>query len=293
MARTLTAAAFACALATGPALAQEAGDADEVVARVDGAAITRGDVDLAMEALSGQLGDAPEDRQRAVVTDLLIDMNVIANAARERGFDETADFERQMRYLTLQTLREMYFGKVIEPEITEASLRERYEREIGQIPPQPQVRARHILVESKEEAEALIEEIAAGADFAALAEEHSTDPGSGPEGGDLGFFGRGQMVAPFEAAAFSLEPGEVTPEPVESRFGFHVIKVEETRERPLPAFEDVEDQLRQIVLREAFVEAVDRLKADATVERLAGAPSTPAPAPETDGAAGTGGGDAQ
>lgn len=245
-----------------------AADGATVVARVDDTEITAADVELAVEALSDQLGDASPAEKRDLVVNLLIDTTLLANAAAERGFDETDAFDTQMKYYRTQTLRDMYFGRVIEPSITDEALRERYDREIGALEPQPQVRARHILVDDVETARELIAELEAGADFAALAEEHSNDPGSGRRGGDLGWFGRGQMVAPFEQAAFSLAPGETTEEPVESRFGWHVIRVEDTRERPLPAFEEVEDQLRQLLVREAFMETIAALKDEARVERF-------------------------
>ena len=112
--------------------------------------------------------------------------------------------------------------------------------------------ARHILVKTKEEAEAIIKELDAGADFAKLAKEKSTGPVR-PEGGDLGFFSPGQMVPAFEKAAFALKAGKYTKEPVKTQFGWHVIKVEEKRNAPPPEFDQVKDQVRQLVLREKYM----------------------------------------
>ena len=154
--------------------------------------------------------------------------------------------------------------------------------------PVPQVRARHILVDTKEEAEKIIEELKGGADFAELAKQ-SKDP-SGQNGGDLGFFGAGQMVPEFEKAAFALEPGQFTQEPVKSQFGWHVIKVEEKRMSEPPSFAEVEAQLRNYLMRQKFetvlaglrdkypVEIVDQPAAPAAPEA---APATPEAAPET------------
>jgi peptidyl-prolyl cis-trans isomerase C len=129
------------------------------------------------------------------------------------------------------------------------------------------VRARHILVRTQEEAEAIIEQLDAGADFAELAVEKSTDPGKG-DGGDLGYFGPGQMVEPFEEAAFALEVGAYTKEPVQTQFGWHVIKVEDRRAQQPPAFEDVKEQIRSILFRDAYGSVVEKARAGAKIEIL-------------------------
>ena len=110
-------------------------------------------------------------------------------------------------------------------------------------------------MKTEEEAKAIIEEVKGGADFIELAKTKSTGP-SGPQGGDLGFFGPGRMVPEFEKAAFALEAGGITDTPVKTQFGFHVIKVDEVRDTPLPTFEQSKEQLRQLVLTEAYAEAI-------------------------------------
>ena len=130
-----------------------------------------------------------------------------------------------------------------------------------------ELRARHILVETGEAAADLIKQLDEGADFAALAQEHSTGP-SGPRGGELGFFGRGQMVGPFEEAAFALEDGQHSREPVQTQFGFHVIKVEERRAVTPPSFEDSVDQLREEAAQFAGQKYVEELRATADIQRF-------------------------
>lgn len=245
-----------------PALAQ-----DEVVATVDGAPITEADVAIALDSLGTTLDQVPEGERRGAVIDLLVDMQLIAAAAEREGLADTDAFARRLAFLRRQALRDAYFAETIENAISEADVRARYDKEVAQVPPRQEVRARHILVEDEEEAKRLIAELKAGASFEELAREHSKDPGSGAEGGDLGFFGEGQMLPAFEKAAFALYPGEITDAPVQSRFGWHIIKKEETREVPPPAYEDVKDQVRDIIVREKFVGALDKLRADATVER--------------------------
>ena len=127
--------------------------------------------------------------------------------------------------------------------------------------------ARHILVKTEDEAKAIIKELDDGADFEATAKEKSTGP-SGPNGGDLGFFGKGQMVPEFETAAFALDKGSFTKEPVQTQFGWHVIKVEDKRPQEKPKFEDVAAQLRQQLIRERYETVMAELKADTPVEIL-------------------------
>jgi peptidyl-prolyl cis-trans isomerase C len=132
-----------------------------------------------------------------------------------------------------------------------SDIKARYDKEVAATPPEEEISARHILVETEEEAKALITELDAGKDFAELAKEKSTGPSAG-QGGDLGFFTKGRMVPEFEAAAFEITPGEYGKEPVKTQFGWHVIKVEERRETAPPAFEEVADQVRQLVYARAL-----------------------------------------
>lgn len=267
--RTLMAAAVATAVAF-PANAQDAQEGasgeETVLATVNGKAVTAADVAFAYETLGETIARLPAENREETVLNLLIDMELLADAAEERNFDDDPVFEQRMAYLRSQMLRDLYMERVIDQSITETMVRERYEEEAANLQPQTEVSARHILVEFEEKANELIRELQLGADFATLAEEHSKDPGSAQRGGSLGFFGPGQMVPAFEEAAFSLEEGAFTQEPVESRFGWHVIKVDEKRERPVPAFDEVKDQIRQVMIREAFVEELERLKAEATIE---------------------------
>src|SRR5436853_632069 len=129
-----------------------------------------------------------------------------------------------------------------------------------------EVRARHILVETEDEAKAVVEELKKGADFAELAKKKSKDPGAS-DGGDLGFFTKDQMVPEFSAVAFTLEPGKVS-DPVKSQFGWHIIKVEEKRSRQAPAFDQVKGQIETSVTRKAQAEYVAKLRQAAKVERM-------------------------
>ena len=151
--------------------------------------------------------------------------------------------------------------------VSDADIKARYEKEIAAVPPEEEISARHILLKTEEEAKAVITELDGGKDFAELAKEKSTGPSAG-QGGDLGFFTKGRMVPEFEAVAFTLQAGEYSKEPVQTQFGWHVIKVEERRETAPPAFEEVADQVRQLVMRERYGELIRTARSETEIDVL-------------------------
>ena len=246
------------------AAAQPAPDA--VVATVGGEAITEADLGFAAEDLGQELANIPPQDQRAFLVTVLIDMKVMAQAGRQAGLDQTDLFKQRQRYLEDRALRRAYFSDVIAATVTEETVRAAYDKYLTTFVSQEEIRARHILVATKEEAEAVKAELASGKPFEVIAMEKSLDPGGAQNGGDLGFFSRGMMVKPFEDAAFALtEPGQVS-DPIESQFGWHIIKLEEKRQAVPPTFEQLAQQLQQQVLFEAFDEKVGGLKKSLTIE---------------------------
>ncbi len=159
-------------------------------------------------------------------------------------------------------------------------MQSRYQDHLKANPPATEQHARHILVASEEDARAVITELDGGADFVELAKERSTGP-SGPRGGDLGYFTSDQMVPEFSAAAQTLEPGQYTKDPVQTQFGWHVIKLEDRRESAPPSFADMEPQLRQEMTRENVETVLSELREDADVEIT---PAGNSMAPEAGGA---------
>ena len=281
--RIISAAAFAAVLAGSSALAQETtaqtepaatpdqgvtGDtpANPTLATVNGLEVTAADVAFALETLGQALEQVPEQQRPQVALDLMVDMYVLADAAQKAGYDEDPQVTQRVEAYRMQTLRDLYMARLIEEKIGDDAVRARYEEEVGKIEPAEEVSASHILVEDEARAKELIAELNEGGDFAELAAANSKDPGSAAQGGSLGFFRRGQMVKPFEDAAFALEPGAVVEEPVQSQFGYHVIRLDERRTSEPPAFEQVSDQIRQVMIRETFVEELERLKQDASIE---------------------------
>lgn len=263
----LTAALLAAA---APAMAQdqteqpEQPSADTVIATVNGENITEADLAFAAEDMAQELGNVPAAQRRAFLASVLIDMKVMASAARAENMQDSDVFKRRQKYLEDRALRRAYFAEEIAPSVTPESVQSAYDEMIADFEPQEEIRARHILVADKEDAEAIRAEIEAGKPFEDAASENSID-GSAQNGGDLGFFRRGMMVPPFEEAAFALEVGEVS-EPVESQFGWHLIKLEDRRESTPPPFEQVAPQVQQQVLVKAFDDVVNALKADAQIE---------------------------
>lgn len=282
--RLAASAAALAALSCGSALAQDAATPapaapaaasapvappapDTPLAKVGDQTITQADLDTASQDLASQFGQLPPDQQRVAVLSALIDIKALAEEANAAKLADDPAVARQLAFLRERALHNAYFDKNGLATITDAELKARYDAEVAAMKPVDEVHAQHILVPTKEEAEAVIKELDGGKDFAAVAAEKSKDS-SGANGGDLGFFGPGQMVPPFEAAAFALEPGTYTKEPVQSQFGWHVIKVLEKRKQQPPAFEQVKDQVRQIVMREKYVAMVQKARESEGVEYL-------------------------
>ncbi|MEZ5782840.1 MAG: peptidylprolyl isomerase [Rhizobiaceae bacterium] len=256
-------------LAVGLSLALLAGahaEEDKVVATVNGQPITESELKIAITDLDPQFARLPAEQQRAAALSALIELRVMADEAVAKGLDKDPDFQLRMAMLNQRALHSEVVDKEVSKSITDEEIRARYDKEIAAQPPENEVHARHILVKTKEEADDIIKQLDGGADFEKLAGEKTEDPSGKTSGGDLGYFGAGQMVPEFEKAAFALEPGSYTKEPVQSQFGWHVIKVEDKRAKQPPAFDDVKEQLRNVVLREKYFELAKKLRAEAKVD---------------------------
>ena len=244
--------------AEAPAAAAPAVTPETVVATVGGEPITEADLSFAAEDLTQELSQMPPEQRKAFLLRVLIDMKVMATAGRDAGMADTPLFQQRLKYLEDRALRRAYFAEAIAKGVTEEAVRAEYDKFVAEFEPAEEVRASHILVPTEEEAKAVKSELDGGADFATLAKEKSIDPGAA-NGGDLGFFGKGMMVAPFEEAAYALtETGQIS-DPVQSLFGWHVIKLEEKRQSTAPAFEQVAPQLQQQLLMKTFDDTVAKL----------------------------------
>lgn len=257
--------ATAVALTLSP-LTSYAQDGDALIAKIDGIEIKQSDFDL-FQTLDQSFEQLQGEQKRLAILSAIIDVKSLAKKAEAENFAHGEDFKKRMQLLRERTLHNTYFQEKIIASITDEDARARFDKELAAATPEVEISARHILVKTLEEATAVIAELDKGADFVELAKEKSTGP-SGPNGGDLGFFGAGQMVPAFETAAFALEPGAYTKEPVQTQFGFHVIKTEEKRDRPYPKFEEVSDNMRQVLLRERYLELVNVARAEVEIEIL-------------------------
>ncbi len=254
--------AIGCIISTIPANAQSG---DEVVATVNGEEITQSNLKFAADRLGDAIGHLSEDQKTEVLTGILVDLVLLAQAGKEKGLEQTEEFKQGIEFLTTQSLRDAYFETHVSALVKEEDVKAKYDTQVANEGGEKEVKASHILLETEAEANEVISELNNGGDFAELAKIHSTGP-SGPNGGDLGFFGKGRMVPPFEEAAFSLVVGDYTKEPVETQFGWHIIKVFETRTQPAPAYEEVAEQLRQEAIRVKYDEVLNELKSKANIE---------------------------
>lgn len=241
-------------------------DPNAVVATVDGKPITEADLTLAEGELSRQFAQLPPEQRRAAALSAAIEIKVLSAKAIADGLDKDPEFQRRAAFLQQRALHGELVEKEVVGKISDAEIRARYDKEIAAQPPVNEVHARHILVKTKEEADAIVKKLDAGEDFQKLANENTSDPSGKTNGGDLGFFGPGQMVPEFEKAAMALEVGKYTKEPVQTQFGWHIIKLEDKRQQQPPAFDQVKDQAKSAVVRDKYFEAVKEARKAAKVE---------------------------
>lgn len=248
----------------------------KVLAKVDGAEITQDDVQTALEDLGSALPPQMDPAQReAYVLDYLIDAKLVARQAERDKFGTGAEFERRMSYYRDKVMMEGLLAKIAKDAGTEAGMRKVYDEAKAAQKSEEEVNARHILVETEDEAKKVADRLKKGEDFAKLADEVSKDPGS--KGGELGWFTKDKMVPEFADAAFKLDKGKVS-EPVKSQFGWHVIRLEDRRQKAFPDFDAVKDQLARFVVQKSQAELITKLREQAKVERL----DKPAEAPKVD-----------
>ena len=258
---SLSAAVFAV-WAAGPVLAQDTPDADSVIATVNGTEITLGQMIMARTTLPQQYLSLPDEVLFNGILDQLIQQSVLAQTV---GDDTPRSVQIALENERRALLAAAVVDDILKDAVTDEALQKAYDEAFANAEPTREWNASHILVETEEEAAALITRLDAGEEFAALAQEASSDS-SAASGGQLGWFESGMMVPDFEAAVIALEVGAVSA-PVQTQFGWHVVKLNETRLREIPTLEQVADELRPQVERAAVQARLDELTAAATVER--------------------------
>src|SRR3982075_292873 len=264
LASTAVAGCLAFALLAG--LPVRAEEANPVLAKVNGAEIRASDVALAEEELGPSLAQMDPAAKKENVLSFLIDMKIVSSEAEDKKIADRDDFKTRLAFARNRLLMDNLLAVEGKAATTDENMKKVYEEAAKQITGEQEVHARHILVETEDQAKKIEEDLKKGADFAELAKKESKDPGAS-DGGDLGFFTKDQMVPEFSAAAFALEPGKIS-DPVKTQFGWHIIKVEEKRTRKAPDFEQVKPQIETYVVRKAQADYVAKLRTAAKVERM-------------------------
>jgi peptidyl-prolyl cis-trans isomerase C len=264
LASTAVAGCLAVALLAGLPLRAE--EANAVLAKVNGAEIRASDVALAEEELGPSLAQMDPATKKENVLSFLIDMKIVSKEAEDKKIADRDDFKTRLAFARNRLLMDNLLAVEGKAATTDENMKKVYEEAAKQISGEQEVHARHILVETEDQAKKVAEDLKKGADFAELAKKESKDPGAS-DGGDLGFFTKEQMVPEFSTVAFALEPGKIS-DPVKTQFGWHIIKVEEKRTRKAPDFEQVKPQIETYVVRKAQADYVAKLRTAAKVERM-------------------------
>lgn len=252
--------AFAAVMAM-PLSAQTAPDTDTVVARVNGAEITLGHVIATVAALPAQYQQLEDDVLYDFILEQLVQQQLLSQQQDGLSSLNTLAIENEARSLqAVQTV-----NAITEAEVTDEAIQAAYDAQYADFEGDDEFDASHILVETEDEAKAIKAQLDDGADFAELAKEHSTGP-SGPNGGALGWFGKGRMVPEFEAAVVELEKGQVS-DPVQTQFGWHLVILNDKRKSQAPALEAVRGELAQTLQQDAIQARIDELTEQAQIER--------------------------
>jgi peptidyl-prolyl cis-trans isomerase C len=247
---------------------------DQAVLRVNGVEIGQSDIAFADEEVGGTMpAMAPEQKREYLIT-YLTDVVILAQAAKKQKLDDSPEVKRQIEFARNKVLMEALLQKTAKAAETEPEMHKVYDEAVKEMGTEQEVHARHILVETEEDAKAVEAELKDGADFAEEAKKKSKDPGAA-NGGDLGWFTKDQMVPEFSEAAFKLDKGQIS-DPIHTQFGWHIIKVEDKRVKPTPSFEEVKSQVENYISRRAQAQLVDGLRKTATIERL-DQPQAPSP----------------
>lgn len=263
--------------------AETSGVVDPVVARIGSEEVHASELADAAQNLPEELRGMPPQMLYPMLLDQLIDRRAIIIKARAENLQDDPAVKRQVVRATESAMQNLLLTRVIGPALTEDAIKARYQRDYANKPGEEEVHAAHILVADEAKAKEIIEQIKAGKDFNDLARENSTDPSAKTNAGDLGFFKKSDMLPEFADAAFALKPGEITPAPVHTRFGFHVIKLLERRTAPAPELAQVHDDIRQALIQEGVTKVLAEAKQGLVIQKFNqdGTPLTEIPSPSS------------
>ena len=276
--RPLISGVLAFGLVTGSAFAAFAAEpasasSDEVIANVNGKPIKLSDVALADEEMGQALAQLPEQQRFQYLLSMLIDRRIVADAARSKKIQDDPMVKAREAYFDEKVLRDVYWVQLMRDKVSEAKVKAYYDTNIAKAEAETEAHAAHILVTTKAEAQKVADSIKAGESFEAAAKKASKDS-SAANGGDLGWFEKADMVPEFSDAVFALKKGEVSA-PVETQFGWHVIKLIDTRKAAKPTFEEAQEDIMRSLVRDQGNKVMEDLRKGAKVE-IVGAAKAPA-----------------
>jgi len=278
MSKLLRAAAIGLALSSGGLASASAQQApvgiqavdtatDPVLAIVDGIAIRRSDLQGVQRSLPAQFQQMPLEMLFPLLIDRMIDAKLLAIAGRKDNIHAEPELRARVASYEERLVQDAYLTRRITAAATEEAIQARYRKFVAENPAETEVSARHILVASEQKAREILAALARGGDFAKLAAENSLDPSGKDNGGDLGFFKKGDMVPEFSEVAFSLKDGQTADKPVQSQFGWHVIRVDKVREIA-QSIDDLREEITGQISQEVVTAEVARLRGVAKIERF-------------------------
>jgi peptidyl-prolyl cis-trans isomerase C len=264
--------------ATPPALGPGAlPSGNPVVARVNAVELRLSDVEAAQQSLPPEAQKLPLAQIYPALLERLIDSELVLDAGRKEHLDQDPEVQRRLKLFQDRLIQQAYIEQLVKAASTEDRVKAQYQKFIGSQSPREEVRARQILVKTEAEAKSIIDQLGKGANFTSLAKKYSADPGAA-SGGEIGYFGRDDMVPAFTAAAFALQPGEYTKTPVKTEFGWHVILVEDRRTKQPPTFAEAHAEVSRLLARDIIQARLKELRGGAKIEAfgLDGKPLPPA-----------------
>lgn len=240
--------------------------AAKTVVTVNGTKINSQTLDTFLQAVTGKPAAEATPEQREAMLDQLVNMTLAAQAAEKDGLAKDPEVAARIELLRTQILAEAASEKYAKAHpVSDDEIKAEYDAQVAMMP--KEYKARHILVETEDAANAVIKDLDAGGDFAKIAKSQSKDSASAANGGDLGWFSGQAMVKPFSDALAKLEKGATTKAPVQTQYGWHVIQLEDTRASEAPAFDDVKDQVKMLAQRKKLQTYLDELRKTAKIQK--------------------------